>query len=257
MRRPLTIDGSRRAIVPRVNQGSYTIEDPTPTTIPPHTHSADQITAEPLGLLAGDDAQEQLYELDTEKLARSGVQTMLGALDMNHNSVNNADDLDVEGTATVAENVTLTGGVGAAIVSGVRNIVMAGIGLIEQVRKLDFTGSTTGQAIIDQPRKIHMAGDHLDGEALIDGVEWITANNEPTASVLDGFSRLDMNTGVAVGSDWSLADGRVGHDSAEHALVGVVSSGTSDVGGGVYSETFVPVALGWTVYRCISSELMP
>jgi hypothetical protein len=221
MRRPLTIDGSRRAIVPRVNQGSYTIEEPTPTTIPPHTHSADQITAEPLGLLAGDDVQEQLYELDTEKLARSGVQPMLGALDMNHNSVNNVDDLDVEGTATVAENVTLTGGVGAAIVSGVR--------------------------------VQHFSGDAADGEATQDGLERTVYNNEPSKSSIELPSRIDFNPAVTAGVHWALAEGRVGHNLAERALVGVVVSGSED-GLGLVPEYFA-VALGWTVFNCIAAEI--
>src|SRR5574341_1227580 len=55
---------------------------PGPTTIPPHTHSADQITFQPYGLLAADDVQEALQEHDDEKLARSGVQPMNGNLNM-------------------------------------------------------------------------------------------------------------------------------------------------------------------------------
>lgn len=90
-------------------------------TVPAHTHSADRIGFAPAGNLAeADDVQEAAEELDSEKLARDGSQKMLGALDMNHHSASNVDDLDVEGTATVAEDVTLTGAAGLANVNGLR-----------------------------------------------------------------------------------------------------------------------------------------
>jgi hypothetical protein len=58
--------------------------------------------------------------LSDEKLARDGSQTMLGALDMNHFDVANADDIEAEGTVTVAEDLAMTGAAGLANVSGLR-----------------------------------------------------------------------------------------------------------------------------------------
>jgi hypothetical protein len=225
---PGDIDAIRQALRPRMLLSSGGTGGGQPTTIPPHTHHASEILAEPeetTALLSGDDVQEDLQELGTEKLARSGEQPMLGALDMNHFSVSNVDDLDVEGTATVAENIQMTGGVGAAILNLVRNIVMTGIGLIEQVRKIDFTGSVAGQGVIDQPRVIHMAGDHADDEAKVDGLERVVFNNEPTASSVEMASRVDLNTGVTAGSSYTAAVGRTSWDTLEDTLVLYVESG--------------------------------
>jgi hypothetical protein len=180
----------------------------TPTTIPPHTHHASEIIAEPeeaTALLSGDDVQEDLEELGAEKLARSGEQPMLGALDMNHFSIDNADDADIEGTATVGEDVVLTEGVGGAIVTG--------------------------------PRAIHMAGDHADDEAKVDGLERVVFNDEPTASSIEGPSRLDMNIAVRAGVDYTPAAGRVSWDALEDTLVAWVASGPG----------VVLIAVGWRV----------
>ena len=94
---------------------------------------------------------------------------MLGALDMNHFDVDNVLDLEVEGDVNMTGatgNLNMAGGVGFAILNLVRRITMAGIGLIENVLKIDFTGSGIGDGVIDQPRVIHMAGDDDDNEAL-------------------------------------------------------------------------------------------
>ena len=117
------IDAIRRAIVPRVNQGPVAVVEAASTTVPPHSHAASSISAEPFGLLAGDDVEEQLYELDAEKLARDGTQAMTGALNFGHFSAVDIDDADIEGTATVAENIVLTGAAGAAQIQDPRVIL--------------------------------------------------------------------------------------------------------------------------------------
>lgn len=67
-------------------------------------HPAAAITNTPAGLIASTNVQAALNELDTEKLARDGTQTMLGHLLMNHNDVNNVNDEDIE------SNLSFTGG---------------------------------------------------------------------------------------------------------------------------------------------------
>jgi hypothetical protein len=61
-------------------------------------------------------------EISPGYLATSGARPMAGALDMNHNSISNAHDADIEGTETLGEDLTLTGGAGSANVSGVRRV---------------------------------------------------------------------------------------------------------------------------------------
>ena len=166
-------------------------------THPPHTHTAAEISMVPAGLLAADDVQEGLEEHDSEKLARSGVQPMLGSLDMNHFDVANIRDVEVE------SDLTMSGPVGEAIVTG--------------------------------PRVIHMAGDHVDDEAKIDGLERVVFNAEPTASSIEGPSRIEMNVAVEAGVDYTAAVGKVSWDALEDALVAYVASGAG----------VVAVALGW------------
>jgi len=173
-----------------------------PTTIPPHRHHATEIVAEPeavTALLSGDDVQEDLEELGVEKLARSGEQPMLGSLDMNHFDIANIRDAEVE------SDLTMSGPVGEAVVNG--------------------------------PRVVHMAGDHADDEAKIDGVERLVFNAEPTASSIEGPSRLDMNVAVEAGVSYAAAEGRTSWDSLEDVLVAYVASGAG----------VVALALGWAV----------
>jgi len=187
------IDSIRTALRPRMGSGGGAPVPVPPTTVPPHTHSADQISAEPEGHNASVNVQATLTELDDEKLARDGSQTMLGALDMNHNSVNNIHDADVEGTATVAEDVIFTGAVGLARITS--------------------------------PRVITMAGDHVDDEAKITAVERLVFNASPTASSIEGPSRVDFNVTVEAGVDYSPTVGRVSWDSVERTLCVIVASG--------------------------------
>ena len=149
------IDRIYTALRPRLGRsGGGGVYVPPTVTIPPHTHSADQINSNASTLVAADDVQEAIEELDSEKLARSGVQPWVGPdpLDMDHFSVVNVDDADIEGTATVGEDVVLTEGVGGAKVTG--------------------------------PRVLTMAGDEADGEGRIEAVNGIAFNSiTPTAEV--------------------------------------------------------------------------
>lgn len=228
---PGDIDQLRQALRPRMLlQSGGGGGSTAPTTIPPHTHHASEIIAEPeetSALLSGDDVQEDLEELGIEKLARSGEQPMLGALDMNHHSIANADDLEAEGTATIREDVVLTGAAGLAKVTG--------------ARELTFVADATGEAEVHNARQIHLVGDDDDGEARLDGVERIVFNDEPTKSVLEQPSRLEMNTGVAAGSSYTAAEGIVSWDSLEDTLIANVASGSG----------VVAVALGWEVVKAV------
>ena len=183
-------------------QSLGTVIVPAPTTIPPHTHHAIEIISEPepvTALLDGVNVQEVEEELGYEKLARSGEQPWLGPdpLDMNHFDVTNVADAEIE------SDLTMSGPVGEAIVNG--------------------------------PRVIHMAGDHADDEAKVDGLERVVFNNEPTASSIEQPSRVDLNIGVEAGVSYTAAEGRVSWDTLEDVLVAYVASGAG----------VVAVALGW------------
>lgn len=183
-------------------QSLGTVVIPAPTTIPPHTHHAIEIISEPepvTALLDGINVQEVEEELGYEKLARSGEQAWLGpaALDMNHFDVTNVRDAEVE------SDLTMSG--------------------------------PAGQAIINGPRVIHMAGDHADDEAKVDGLERVVFNNEPTASSIEQPSRVDLNIGVQAGVDYTAAEGRTSWDTLEDVLVVYVASGAG----------VVALALGW------------
>lgn len=222
------IDADYHAIRARLKSlGTTTVV--APTTIPPHTHSADQIGMQENvtrdGYLAADDVQEGLEELDSEKLARSGVQTMLGNLDMNDNELLNV------------WNLSMTGTVGDAIINLVRTITMTGVGLIENARTLEFTGSIVGEGLINAARTIHMDGDHVEGEALIDGLERVVFNNEPTASSIEGPSRIEMNVGVEAGVSYTAAEGIASWDNLEDTMVVYVQSGA----------VLIAIAVGWAV----------
>lgn len=182
---------------------------PAPATIGAHRHHASEVDVSPNdttgGLMSADDVQEALEEHDVEKLARSGVQPMLGNLDMGDFAI-----FDVL-------NLTFMGGVGDAILNLVRKITMTGIGLIEQVRKVDFTGSAVGEGIIDQPRVIHLAGDDSDNEARIDGAERIVFNDEVTKSVIENPSTIEFNPAVTPGTDTTHTEGQVSWSDLEGA----------------------------------------
>jgi hypothetical protein len=185
-----------------------------PTTIPPHRHHATEIVAEPeavTALLSGDDVQEDLEELGVEKLARSGEQPMLGSLDMNHFDVSNVRDAEVE------SDLTMTGPVGEAIITGAR--------------------------------VVHMAGDHVDDEAKVDGLERVVFNNEPTASTIETPSVVQFNPAVAAGGDTTHQEGQVGWDAAERTLVADAEPAAYNAG----TET-PRFSMGWAVVNCLNGS---
>lgn len=112
----------------------------THTTVPAHSHAAEDIEYQPGGLIAADDVQEGMEELDDEKLARDGTQPMLGNLDMNDYQIANI------------MNLLMSGGVGDARLSAVRRITMAGDNddgeaLIEAVERILFNNEPTKSSI--------------------------------------------------------------------------------------------------------------
>jgi len=223
MKRKFDVDGYYNAIRPRLENlgGAGGLS----TTVPPHTHHASTIVVDPEpvdALISGDDSQEVHQELGMEKLARSGEQLWLGPdpLNMAHFSILDCNDADIEGTATVGVDIAMTGANGLANITGVRDI--------------SFVGDV-GEGVIDQPRVIHMMGDHTDDEAKVDGLERVVFNNEPTASSIESPSRLDMNIGVEAGVSYTAAEGRVSWDTLEDVLVAYVASGAG----------VVAIAFGW------------
>jgi hypothetical protein len=222
-----------------------------------HTHPSQDITHVGSGYVLANDVKEAIEELDLEKLARSGAQDMLGDLDMGGNAIGDV------------ENLTFTGGIGAAIIDQTRTIYMTGAGeitgvklidmavsevgegLIDEVRRIDMNGigriddireglyfeTDIGEGIIDGPRVIHMVGDHVNDEAKIDGLERAVFNNEPTASSIEQPSRLEWNTGVLAASDYTPAEGKTSWDTLEDTMIVWVASGVE----------VVPVDFGWSV----------
>lgn len=197
-------------------------------------HPASAVTFTPSGLLSAATVQAAIDEHDSEKLARSGVQDMLGNLDMGGNEIQDAKDL------------TFTGGVGEARIDDVRKIDMTGIGVITDAKLLDMSVAAVSEGIINAPRVIHMAGDDTDSEARIDGLERTVFNDEPTKSVIDNPSRLEWNTGVEAGVSYTAAEGQTSWDNVEDTMVVWVASGAG----------LVAVAVGWAV-KIANGGLLP
>lgn len=95
------------------------------------------------------------HEVNTSDLIIDGSRAMLGNLNMNHHSVDNALDVEVEGDAN------FTGGVGAAR--------------------------------IDSPRVIDMAGDDADGEGFVQGVNRVSFEETHEATL--GLESASMPPG--------------------------------------------------------------
>jgi len=250
-KRKFDIDGYYNAIRPRLRLSA--IGTGGSTVIPPHTHSADQITFEPeptQALIAGDDCQEVGEELGSEKLARSGEQPWVGPLplDMAHFSIDNINDADIEGTATVGVDIAMTGPNGDANITGVRDV--------------SFVGDV-GEGVIDQPRVIHMTGDDGDEEARIDGLDRVVFNAEVTQGVIQDPSRIDFNAAVAVphqsegaypggAGDYAAREGTVSWDAGEDTLVAQVIVGNAYVDDPIYEDRTrtAPIPLGWGMRVC-------
>lgn len=217
-------------------------------------HPATSITNTPAGYIEATEVQAALNELDGEKLARSGVQDMLGDLDMGAHAIGDVKNLTFTGVLGEAiidapREILMTGigeisGVklldmsaaaeGEGLIDAVRTIDMAGVGLIKDVKEIDFSASV-GEGIIDLPRVIHMNGDDSDNEARIDGLERTVFNDEPTKSVIEGPSRLEWNTGVEAGVSYAAAEGQTSWDNVEDTMVVWVASGAG----------LVAIAFGW------------
>ncbi len=145
------IDRIYNAIRPRLNPQART-GAAVAGVLPAHTHSADQITSEVAGDVAATNVQDAIAEIASEKLARDGSQTVTGNLDHDHHSINNVDDADIEGTATVGEDVVLTEGVGGAKITNPRVVTLAGAegdgeGRIEEINALAFNSVATTEEV--------------------------------------------------------------------------------------------------------------
>jgi len=229
-------------------------------------HPASSVTNTPAGYLAATDVQAALNEHDSEKLARSGVQDMLGTLDMGGQEIQDVKDITFTGSVGEARidavrKIDMTGigeivdvklldmtagGVGEAVIDEVRRIDMNGIGRIDDIREGLYFGTNVGEGIIDSPRVIHMVGDDNDNEARIDGLERTVFNNEPTKSVIELPSRLEWNTGVEAGASYTAAEGQTSWDNVEDTMVVWVASGAG----------LVAIAFGWGA-KMASTGILP
>jgi hypothetical protein len=128
------VEAIRVAMRPRMPRSSTS--STTSGVIPPHTHHLSQIVAEPetaSALLAGDDGEEQMYELGIEKLARSGEQPWLGPapLDMAGFPIENIDALSFE---LAPEKVAVQGDLLWNPTSGIERlemVVSGGAGIVK------------------------------------------------------------------------------------------------------------------------------
>lgn len=138
-------------------------------TVPPHTHSADQISNEAAGDVASTDVQNAIEELAEEKLARDGHQPMTGSLDL--------DGFDIENVYTLF----LTG---AALIDGAETIQMTGpsssilsLGDIEFDLSPTHTHTEGGLHWNDTPGIDRLALDVSDGQTLHWGGVYVQVRN--------------------------------------------------------------------------------
>lgn len=228
------IDGIYTALRPRLRNLAQGVGGVT-VVIPAHTHAASQITFDPNtdlgGFIDAFDVQTGMEELDTEKLARSGAQPMLGALDMNHFNVDNVDNLEVETDASIGDDLTVIGGdatisagdlvfsgaIGSAQAQNVRIIVMEGAATddeakIENLERLLFN-NTDGYSVIDQVRRIKWA---VDGDDVADYGDFGWSAEEHMAVVateLADYDNPDPGTANAV---WPM-----GWNVTRHIVTGI------------------------------------
>jgi hypothetical protein len=238
MKRKFDIEGYFNALRPRMKNisGSGGLS----TTVPPHTHHASTIVVDPEpvdALLSADDSQEAHQELGMEKLARSGEQPWVGPLplDMAHFSIDNINDADIEGTATVGVDIAMTGPNGDANITGVRDV--------------SFVGDV-GEGVIDQPRVIHMTGDDGDEEARIDGLDRVVFNKTDTQGVVQDPSVILFNEGVEADGETPQQEAAVSWDTEEQTLVGRVR--WDEYNGGEPIPHFdQKIPLGWSMFCCV------
>jgi len=246
------VDRLYTALRPRLGRRVGAVAGSNATVIiPPHTHSADQISFIPCdsGRVASENVQDAICELDSEKLAIDGTMEMTGHLQMGHQDIVDALNLEVEEDATVGSDLTMLGPIDEAVFSGVRRITMTGIGVIEEIRTADFDGSVVGEGIINKPRVIHMDGDHANDEAKIDGLERVVFNNEPTASTIEQPSVVEFNETVVSGTDTVAKRGAWGFDKKERTLVTYLESkSTIDL---VLTSRLHKIAFGWVALQCV------
>jgi hypothetical protein len=118
---------------------------------------------------------------------------------------------------------------------------------IDDVKNLTMEGSAVGEAEISNVRQLHLVGDNDDGEARIDGAEWIDFNAEPTKSVINQPSVVRFNPDVTPGTDQAHQNGQVGWSDVEDQLLADVTPDdpvTDDV----------RTVLGWVQVRCTDDE---
>jgi len=251
------IDRIVTAARPRILQRGYSSGGSGGTgTIPAHTHPASAVSFEAAGDLASTDVQNALEEVAEEKLARDGHQPMTGDLDLDHYDILNIFDAEVENDLTVRRNIEMTGGVGFALINAVRRITMAGIGLIENVLKIDFTGAGVGDGVIDQPRVIHMDGAPADDEAKIDGLERIVFEGTDNASTIEQPNRIFFETtngdiDADVGTD-ADAEGHVGWSAEERMFSAITEDSPYNTGEGFVGKNAI-FPMGWVVQRYVVS----
>jgi prefoldin subunit 5 len=241
----------------------------------PHSHASDEITHVGSGYIAANDVKEAIEELDSEKLARSGAQPMLGDLDMGLNDIQDVLNLFFTGGAGQAmidavRTIYMTGqgeitgvklidmsasGVGEGLIDEVRRIDMNGIGRIDDVREGVYFDSNVGEGVIDNPRVIHMTGDDADNEARIDGLDRVVFNLEVAQAVIQDPSVVQFNPSVDQGANQPIQEGSVGWDSIEKTLVGTVLTKeyyntVPEIPAWEYDYWRLP--LGWVAFRCLS-----
>ncbi len=226
------IDAIYVALRPRLLGLSTATVAAAPTVIAPHTHSSDVITHTGIGGIAAVDVEEAIEELDSEKLARDGSQTMLGDLPMNSNAIGGIKNITITGTAS---NGQINGVVDLHIVGTAPN------GQIDGVIDLTFSGGV-GDGVIASARIITMAGDDDDGEARIQNVERIIFNNEVTKSLIQLCSVIEFNIAVTPGTDHTLGEGKAGWSDLERGFMVEMVSGAA----------VLAVALGWGVVMCVA-----
>ena len=136
---------------------------PAPTTVAPHTHHAREIVSDPFDLTAADDVQEAIEELTTEKLARSGVQPMLGNLNLNQFYIYDLGALRFDTDTVVA---AVDGGLQWADDAGIERLVMRADGVDMPVGGVYIKVKNTFGSTIAAGRAVVLSGSDGAGNVL-------------------------------------------------------------------------------------------